>query len=523
MTPTATEQTANTDGAGAGEAAPEHVDIAIIGAGFSGLGMAIRLKQAALHDFVVFERADDVGGTWQANTYPGCQCDVPSHLYSFSFAPNPGWSRTFSKQQEIWDYLRRTASDHGVLPHVRTNHQVLSSAWDEERQLWRLQTSGGEFTARFLIAGMGGLSEPKMPDIPGLESFEGAAFHSARWDHDCDLTGKRVAVIGTGASAIQIVPSIQPKVGELTLFQRTPPWVMPHSDRPMTRFERALYRFFPAAQRAMRGGIYWAREMFIIWFRHPPLARRIPEEIARRHLRKQVPDPELRRRLTPSYRFGCKRVLPSNLYYPALSQPNVEVVTDAITEITPRGIRTSDGHEHELDAIVFATGFRVTDAPVMKMVRGREDKLLDDVWQGSPKAYLGTAIAGFPNMFLLLGPNTGLGHTSVVFMIECQLNYVMDCLRTVQRQSIATLEPSARAQARFIAEIAVRERGTVWMTGGCESWYLDRTGRNSTLWPDSTVGYWRRTRRFDVESYVTTPTNGSAPVAGAPDRSLAAT
>ncbi|MGI8921760.1 MAG: flavin-containing monooxygenase [Solirubrobacteraceae bacterium] len=490
---------------------PEHVRIAIVGAGFSGLGMAIRLKQEGIEDFVVLERAEDIGGTWQANTYPGCQCDVPSHLYSFSFAPNPGWTRTFSKQQEIWDYLRRVADEHGLGGYVRTGHEVLSAEWEEEVGLWRLETSQGPFSAQFLVGGMGGLSEPKLPDIPGIDSFEGAAFHSARWDHDHDIAGKRVGVVGTGASTVQIVPSIQPKVERLHVFQRTPTWVMPHNDRPISRLERRLYRRFPGAQRAMRSAIYWGRESFVLWFRHPKLARRVPERIARRHLTTQVSDPELRRRLTPTFRFGCKRVLPSNAYYPALTQPNVELVTDGIEEVTPKGVRTSDGSERELDTLVFATGFHVTDMPATRMVRGRDGLLLDDVWQGSPQAYMGTTVAGFPNFFLLLGPNTGLGHTSVVFMIECQLAYIIDCLRAVQRRGLTTIEPRPDAQARFVAEIARHEQGTVWTDGGCVSWYLDRTGRNATLWPGSTVTFKRRTRRFDLENYATTPAPSASP------------
>lgn len=481
-----------------------HFRIAIVGSGFGGMGMAIRLKQAGMDDFVILERADDVGGTWQANTYPGCQCDVPSHLYSFSFAPNPEWSRTFSLQPEIWDYLRRVAREHDLYRHVRFEHEVTDAAWDDEAHLWRLRTPHGEFTAGVVVAAMGGLSQPSMPQIPGLDTFEGRTFHTASWDHSFDPTGQRVAMVGTGASTIQVVPAIQPQVERLVLFQRTPPWVMPHRDRPISSFERRVYKAFPALQRAMRTAIYWARELFVLPFLHPRLARS-PERIARRHLRDQVPDPELRAKLTPTFRFGCKRVLLSNDYYPALGQPNVEVQTAGIAEIRPHSVVTNDGAEHEVDTIIWGTGFQVTNPPSTRSVRGRDGRLLGEVWQGSPRAHLGTSVAGFPNFFLLLGPNTGLGHNSVVLMVESQIAYVMDCLSTMEQRGLATVEVRPEAQDAFASEMQGRMRDTVWMTGGCASWYLDATGRNSTLWPGSTWSYRLRTRRFDAASYRVTP------------------
>jgi cation diffusion facilitator CzcD-associated flavoprotein CzcO len=480
-----------------------HSRVAIVGTGFGGMGMAIRLAQAGIEDFVMFERADDVGGTWQANTYPGCQCDVPSHLYSFSFALNPDWSRTFSLQPEIWDYLRRVARDHDLYRHVRFEHEVTAAAWDEGSARWRLQTSGGEYTADILVGAMGGLSEPSIPDIPGLDGFQGKTFHTAAWDHAHNLTGKRVAVVGTGASTIQVVPNIAPLVDRLVLFQRTPPWVMPHRDRPISRGERRLYRAFPFAQRAVRTAVYWAREVFVLPFLHPRLARG-PERVARRHLRSQVPDRELRRKLTPRFRFGCKRVLLSNDYYPALSRDNVEVETTGIAEIRPHSIVTSEGVEHEVDTIIFGTGFQVTSPPATQRVRGRDGRLLADHWHGSPRAHLGTTIAGFPNLFMLLGPNTGLGHNSVVLMVESQIAYVMDALRTMDERGLAAVEVRPEAQAAFADEMQRRMKDTVWMTGGCASWYLDSTGRNSTLWPGSTWSYRLRTRRFDFANYTVT-------------------
>jgi cation diffusion facilitator CzcD-associated flavoprotein CzcO len=474
--------------------------IVIVGAGFSGLGTAIRLKQAGIEDFVVLERGEDVGGTWRANTYPGCQCDVPSHLYSFSFAPNPDWSRTFSLQPEIWAYLRATAERYGVMGHMRFGQAVTGAAWEEEQRRWRIETSRGTLTAEIAISGMGGLSEPSIPDIAGLESFAGAAFHTAEWDHEQDLRGKRVAVIGTGASAIQVVPNIQPLARSLRLFQRTPPWIMPHADRPISAHERRVYRMLPFAQRAMREGIYWARELLVLPFLYPRVGA-IGEWIARRHLRRQVRDPALRAKLSPTYRMGCKRVLISNEYYPALQKENVRLVTEGIREIRPHAVVTQDGVEHEVDAIVFGTGFHVADIPFAQLVRGRDGRSLAEVWRGSPQAHRGTTVAGFPNLFLLLGPNTALGHTSVVFMIECQIQYVMDCLRTMGERDLQAIEPRAEAQQAFIADIRRRERGTVWVAGGCASWYLDENGRNSTIWPGSTWRYHERMRRFEAEEY----------------------
>jgi cation diffusion facilitator CzcD-associated flavoprotein CzcO len=482
--------------------APEkrHFRVAIVGTGFSGLGMAIRLKQEGIEDFVLFERADDIGGTWRDNTYPGVACDVPSHLYSFSFAPNPGWSRTFSPGSEIQDYLRRCAGHFDVIPHVKFRHAVTGAHWDEDGQRWEIETSQGSFTAQVLVAGMGGLSEPKIPDIPGLESFEGAAFHTAQWDHDVDLRGKRVAVIGTGASSIQVVPHLQPEVEKLHLFQRTPAWIMPHSDRPISDRERTVYKRLPLAQRVMRGAVYWARELFVIPFVKPRLSS-LPEGQARKHLARQVPDRELRRKLTPNYKIGCKRILISNDYYPAVSQPNAELVTDGIREIRPHSIVAGDGTEREVDAIVFGTGFRVNDMPAAELIRGRDGRTLSETWRGSMQAYLGTSIAGFPNMFMLVGPNTGLGHNSIVFMIESQVEYVLDALRAMDARGAASVDVRPEVQDSYNQELQERLRDTVWSTGGCASWYLDDTGRNTTLWPGSTWPFRRRTRRFDPAAY----------------------
>jgi len=474
--------------------------IVIIGTGFAGLGMAIRLKQEGIDDFVVLEKADDVGGTWRENTYPGVQCDVPSHLYSFSFAPNPDWTRTFPLGDEIRAYLRDCAQRYGVLPHIRFGREVRSAEWDDDAQRWTLETSDETLTAQILVAGTGPLNEPSIPDLPGLDGFEGRAYHSAQWDHTHDLKNERVAVVGTGASAIQLIPRIQPDVSELTVFQRTPPWVVPHNDRPITPLEKRVYETLPAAQLAMRAGIYWGRETFALGFIDTRFAK-LPEAMARRHIKRHVPDPELRRKVTPSYTIGCKRVLISNDYYPALMQPNVELVTDGIAEVRPHAIVTADGTEHEVDTIIFGTGFHVTDPPAAEVVRGRDGRTLAETWDGSMQAHRGTTIAGFPNLFFLVGPNTGLGHNSIVFMIESQLNYVPDALRTMDARGAASVDVRPEAQAAFNERIQAQLRKTVWNSGGCSSWYLDRNGRNSTLWPGFTWPFRRLLRHFDPEHY----------------------
>ena len=449
---------------------------------------------------MVLERGDDVGGTWHFNTYPGCGCDVPSHLYSFSFAPNPKWTRTYSRQPEIRDYLRGCADRFGVRPHVRLGCDVISAAWDEDTRRWDLETSTGNVSARVLVAGMGPLAEPKTPDLPGVESFEGKVMHSARWDHEYDLEGKRVASIGTGASAIQYVPAIQPEVAQLHVFQRTPPWIFPHTDRPTTRFERRLYRAFPALQRLVRGAVYAGRETNVLGFVKNPKFLKVAELMARRHMRKQLPEPELRERVTPDYKIGCKRILPSNRWYPALREPNVELVTAGVKEVRPRSVVDEDGVEREVDAIIFGTGFHVADMPAGRKVRGREGRTLQEVWEGSPRAYLGTAVAGFPNLFLLLGPNTGLGHSSMVYMIESQIAHVLAAIRAMGEEKAETAEVRPGVAASFNDRIESQMEATVWNTG-CSSWYLDSTGRNATLWPDWTFLFRRRAADFDLGAY----------------------
>ena len=492
---------ASTNGTGR----PTHARVAILGAGFSGIGMAARLLKDGMDDFFVIERADEVGGTWRDNTYPGCQCDIPSALYSFSFAPNPDWTRLYPLQEEIRDYLRRVAEDCGVMPYIRFGHEGLGAQWDDDARLWRLDTSQGKLTANVLVTAMGGLSEPARPEIPGLDRFEGTMFHSAEWDHQHDITGERVAVVGTGASAIQIVPEIQPKVGKLILFQRTPSWVMPDLDRPVTGVERWLFRNVPATQRAVRWLIYGLQESTVFGTIIDRRLSSVFERIAREHLRRQVRDPQLRRKLRPNYVLGCKRITMSNTYYPALTRPNAEVVTEPIAEVTETGIRTADGVEHELDTIVLATGFRVFNNPGMAALRGRGGVSLLDAWNGSPRAYLGTAVAGFPNLFFLVGPNSAGGYNSIIFTSESHINYVAECIREMDRAGVSTVEIRPEVYEEFTRETERRLDQSVWNQGGCASWYIDANGRNGVWWPGFTVDLWRRTRRFDRGNYLAEP------------------
>ncbi|EON24163.1 cyclohexanone monooxygenase [Nocardioides sp. CF8] len=480
---------------------PDRTRVAIIGSGFAGLAMAIRLKQAGEHNFVVLERADDVGGTWRDNTYPGCACDVPSNLYSFSFAPNPYWSRAFSPQAEIHEYLRETARRFGVLPHIAFGADVESAHWVDDDQEWIVETSAGTVQTRILVSGAGPLSEPSYPDIPGLEDFAGKRFHSADWDHGHDLTGERVAVIGTGASAVQFVPHVQSRARHLTIFQRTPPWVLPRPDRPVPGLLQRAYAAAPAMQKAVRAGVYWRQEAMLPGLVHKPELLKGVEKLARAHMKWSVKDPALRAKLTPDYRIGCKRILIANGYYPSLAKPNVDVVTDQIARVGVDSITTADGTERPIDTLIFGTGFHVTDSAISDRVRGRHGETLAERWKGSPQAYLGASVSGFPNLFLLVGPNTGPGHTSVVFYIESQVAYVLDALRTMDSLGATSLDVRRDVEDSFNDDVQRRMRGTVWTTGGCGSWYLDESGRNTTLWPGFSFQLRWRTRKFDLGSY----------------------
>jgi cation diffusion facilitator CzcD-associated flavoprotein CzcO len=482
-----------------------HHHVIIIGTGFAGLGMGIRLHQHGMTDFVLLERAAEVGGTWRDNRYPGCACDVPSQLYSFSFELNPTWSRSFSGQQEIWDYLRHCVDRYGLGRYIRFHHEVLDAAWDHSRRRWRVHTNCGELTCDVLITGTGALSEPNIPDIPGLASFGGAVFHSARWAPGYELRDRRVAVVGTGASAIQFVPRIQPEVTSLTLFQRTPAWIMPRGERDIGGLEQKLYRALPVLQRLIRAGIYWGRESLVPGFAVHPRLLMLAEMIARAHLRRGVPDPALRAKLTPDYTIGCKRILISSDYLPTLTKPNVQVVTSALTRVGADWAQAADGTRAGVDVIIFGTGFHVTDMPMATRIRGRDGRTLDEVWSSGAQAHRGTTIAGFPNLFMLVGPNTGLGHTSLIYMIESQVAYILDALRYLRRSGSAAVEVRPEAQMAYNQSLQRRMAGTVWTSGGCASWYLDAHGNNTTLWPTFTWRFRRATRKFDPTEYRTHP------------------
>jgi cation diffusion facilitator CzcD-associated flavoprotein CzcO len=484
--------------------------IVIIGAGFAGIGMAIALKKAGFHDFVVLDQGDSLGGTWRDNQYPGCACDVPSPLYSYSFELNPSWSRLFAPQQEIWDYLRACARKYGVDGHIRYGRAVEALHWDERGQRWGVETVAtaqagragqdqpDSLLARAVVSAAGAFHVPSYPDVPGRDRFGGASFHSARWDHSCDLAGKRVAVIGTGASAVQFIPEVAGQAARLLVFQRTPPWVHPRPDAAIPARLRGVFRTVPLTARAARDAIYWMLEARALGFAvHPKLMAPL-ELVARRHIENQVADPGLRARVTPDYTIGCKRILLSSAYYPALQRPNVDLVTEAITGITETGVVTADGVSRPADVIIYGTGFRVVGSVTRLNVAGRDGRKLTPE---NLQPYHGVTVPGFPNFFMLLGPNTGLGHTSVVFMIESQIQHVMSCLRMLSRRRAAAIEVRQSAARRYDSALQRRLRRAVWSQGGCDSYYLDAHGANRALWPGFSFEYWARTRRARRGAY----------------------
>lgn len=481
-----------------------HTAVAIIGAGFGGLGAAIELKRRGEHDLIIFERALEVGGTWRENTYPGCRCDVQSNLYSFSFAPNPTWSNTYPSQPELLDYLRTVAHDHDLEPHLRFGFEVDSVDFDEDLGRWRLRcVDGQEVIARCVILATGGLAEPRLPDLEGLDDFEGTILHSATWDAGVSLDDKRVAVIGTGASAIQIVPAIAAQVAHLTVFQRTAPWILPHPGKAVSTRAQRLYAAVPLLQRLARWADYWLREWLVVPFVKAPKIMAGAESKALEHLARHIEDPELRRVLTPDYRLGCKRILMSDEYYPALQLDTVDLETRAIAAVTPTGVRLADGTEIDLDVLICATGFKVTDNPTATKVHGRGAVPLAAAYRGRVPCYRGTTFPGFPNLFMITGPNTALGHSSMVFMIESQLSYICEAITFISQPGVELIEP--RYEVAAVEEEALQAKlpGTVWGTG-CASWYLTDEGRNVTIWPDFTFRYRQRTRHLIAEHHVVT-------------------
>jgi cyclohexanone monooxygenase len=489
----------------------EHIEIAIVGTGFSGIAMAHKLKKAGRTDFVMLEKGNDVGGTWRDNTYPGIACDVPSNIYSFSFNLNPGWSRSYSGGREINNYIRSTAKKFGLLPFVRFNCAVQQAEWDGGAQLWRIDTEQGPLTAKYVIGAMGPLSEPQIPALPGIEKFEGRAFHSQQWEHDYDFKGKRVAVVGTGASAIQLVPQIQKDVAELHLYQRTAPWVMPRSERKLSNFEHKLYRYLPFTQKITRAVVYSLLELRVIGFVKQQRIMRIVQQIAKAQIRRQIKDPVLRKKVTPDYTIGCKRVLMANNYYPALAKDNVEVITEGVTEIRENSVVSADGTEREVDAIVWGTGFHVTKNPGWDQLIGRDGRTLTQTWaKNGMESLLGSAIPNFPNLFLIIGPNTGLGHSSMVYMIESNVEFIDRALKFADKVDAGSVEVTRAAVDGFEAEIQKQMKGTVWTVGGCASWYLDERGRNTTLWPGFTFEFRKQCKNFDPAMLTVRDKNGAA-------------
>lgn len=472
-------------------------NVIIIGTGFGGIAAAVRLLQRGEKDIIILERSNDVGGVWRDNKYPGCACDVQSHLFSYSFAPNPNWKYSFSRQEEIHSYLKDCVKKFGLKNYIRFQHEVRRMSWDEQKGEWNIETSRGAFRAKLVVGAFGALSDPAIPRIKGIEKFKGETFHSATWPKNFQPKGKRVAVVGTGASAIQFIPEIQPDVSSLHVFQRTPAWVIPRNDGPISPKLQKMYSLFPILQKIVRIKIYFQRELLVVGFRNPARMENAKQE-ALKHMYEAIEDPILREKLTPNFTIGCKRILLSNTYYPALAQSNVHVNTAGISEITENAIIDSDGSKVEVDTIIFGTGFQVKDLPFARYIYGRKGHSLSEEWAGSPKAYMGTTVAGFPNLFLIQGPNTGLGHSSVVFMIEAQVAHIIKVMNYMKKRKVDIIEPTEEAQQRFVELAKNSTEGTVWATGGCDSWYLDKTGSNSTLWPGYTFSFWRMASKLNT-------------------------
>ncbi|MBE8521795.1 NAD(P)/FAD-dependent oxidoreductase [Amycolatopsis sp. H6(2020)] len=481
----------------------ERFKVVIVGTGFSGLGQAIQLEKAGIRDYVILEKATEVGGTWRDNSYPGCACDVQSHMYSFSYEQNPDWSRSFSPQPEIFEYLKGVADKYRLREKIRFGVELTGAHWDEKERRWTATTKDGrEFVAQFLVSGVGGLHIPQLPELPGIANFRGRTWHSARWDHEYDLRGKKVAVVGTGASAVQFVPKIAPDVAELTLFQRTPPWIMPKPDHAMPSWAQTLFKHVPGTQRAYRNALYWLLEARAIGFNGHPAIMKAGELIAKRNIAKGIKDRALRKKVTPDYTMGCKRVLISNDYYPALDRANVDVNTSGIKEVKAHSIVDAAGVEHEVDAIVYGTGFKVTDALEYLDITGVDGRNLAKEWASEGmRTHKGITVSGYPNLFFLLGPNTALGHNSVVFMIESQSRYVVDAIKLADSRGAAALDVRPGVQDEFQREIQDKLVKGVWTQGGCKSWYLDAQGVNRTIWPGFTWRYWLETRKVDPADY----------------------
>lgn len=471
----------------------------IIGAGFGGLGMAIRMKQHGFSDFLLTEKGNDVGGCWRDNTYPGAACDVPSHLYSFSFERHYPWSRRFAPQAEILAYLRHCASKHDINRHIRFNTEVTAAEWQESQQHWRISLNDGtHITARALISATGQLNQPAYPPLQGIEAFQGPHFHSARWDHSVDLRNKTVAVVGTGASAIQFVPEVAKIAGKLMLFQRSAAYVINKPDRAYSKLEHRILERWPLTHTLDRARIYATNEARVLGFTSFQKAMEFYKWLFRRQLTSQIHDPALRKKLTPNYPMGCKRILMSNDYYPALAQDNVEVISHGIQAVDDNGLVDSTGVHRAADVIIYGTGFRATDFLTPIEISGRDGRQLNNVWHDGAEAYLGITVHGFPNLFMLYGPNTNLGHNSIIYMLESQFHYVLQCLEQLKQQPV--MEVRDEVQSEFNQRLQKQIRETVWEKG-CNSWYKTESGKNTANWPGFTFDYRRRTRHLDLQDF----------------------
>ncbi|MFD3509853.1 flavin-containing monooxygenase [Nocardia sp. NPDC058666] len=481
-----------------------HHEVIVIGAGISGIAAAIKLAEAGVDDVVIVEKAHAYGGTWRANTYPGCACDVPSGLYSFSFAPNSEWSRLFATQPEILEYVDKVAREHGLVERTRFGVSVVGTRWDDAANLWRVETDQGEMTARFVVSAAGPWNEPNLPSIPGLADFPGEVFHSARWNHDYDLRGKRVAVVGSGASAVQFVPAIAPDVAQLHLFQRTAQWVLPKPDHRVPNVEKRVMRRIPFVHKVLRSLEYGMMEGLGVAFRHPRPLMQVVQSIGSAYLRAVVRDPELRAKLTPDYLLGCKRILFSNNYLQSLTRENVDVHATAVREFRGNTVVGADGTTAEVDAVILGTGFHILDSPLSDVVVGADGRTMAEHWKGSPEAYLGTVTTGFPNSFTVLGPSLGTGHSSAFAILEAQVAYLTSAISAARREGWAALDVRPEVQSGYVDQVQEALATTVYNAGGCRSYYMDVNGRNSFSWPWSTGELTSRVSTFDPADFTIT-------------------
>jgi cation diffusion facilitator CzcD-associated flavoprotein CzcO len=500
---------------GANPIAPEHpIGTVIVGAGFAGIGMAATLKRAGIDDFVLLERAKEIGGTWRDNTYPGCACDIPSSLYSYSFAPRTDWTRTYPKQPEILAYLKDCLGHFDLPAHLQLNASVERAAFDQDQALWLIECSDKRvYRARALVLAMGGLTRPNIPDLPGQASFRGFAFHTARWDHAVELAGRHIGVIGTGASSIQVVPELARTASKVSVFQRTPAWVVARGDVAVMPRQASWLTSLKA--RLTRWSVYWRQEILAIAFTLTPRLMRSTERAARRAMYRVVPQDAMRQVLEPGYAMGCKRILISDDFYPALAQPNVFLLNQAVAAFSEDGVVTADGRHIALDGVVFATGFKTTDMFSDTVITGIGGESLQHAWKQRASAYLGITVPGFPNLFLMSGPNTGLGHNSIVFMLESQARYILQAIRILAREAGTSLEVRRERHLQFMAKLDKRMARTVWASG-CNSWYLDEAGQNFTLWPGFTFEYWWQTRRLHLADFLFHPAGAHAGAKAAP-------